>query len=127
MSAHAQDFSEYLHNIFIPSVLPTHMEFQVKEKTRKYLEMLADKALPGARLIPFGSTASGLSLRNSGEDILRPSWLVNERAGKWRERGRGEIRVTTIFLVWIADELCLGGSLDLVCYRYGLGMLLGKD
>lgn len=42
------------------------MEFAEKESMRKRLEMLATTVLPGAKLLPFGSTANGLSLRNSG-------------------------------------------------------------
>jgi len=54
---------------FLPSVLPTHMEFAEKEAMRKRLETLALSVLPGAKLLPFGSTANGLSLRNSDMDL----------------------------------------------------------
>jgi DNA polymerase sigma len=37
-----------------------------KEATRVKLENMAARVLPGAKLKPFGSTANGLSLRNSG-------------------------------------------------------------
>jgi hypothetical protein len=54
---------------FLPSILPTHAEFAEKEAVRQRLEALAHTILPGARLLPFGSTANGLALRNSDMDL----------------------------------------------------------
>lgn len=75
---HTAELAAYITQIFLPSVLPTAEEYQVcivnylisfqrililfqainsqiKEQTRQYLETLADKVSPGARLLPFGS------------------------------------------------------------------------
>ncbi|EGF99944.1 uncharacterized protein MELLADRAFT_112216 [Melampsora larici-populina 98AG31] len=66
---HTAQLAAYITQIFLPSVLPTAEEYQIKEQTRQYLETLADKVSPGARLLPFGSIASGLALRNSDMDL----------------------------------------------------------
>lgn len=65
-SAFAASLSQYLEHVFLPSVCPARMEYHEKEATRVKLEILAGRVLPGAKLKPFGSTANGLSLRNSG-------------------------------------------------------------
>ncbi|KAI8452376.1 hypothetical protein BY996DRAFT_4584636 [Phakopsora pachyrhizi] len=66
---HTAELAAYITQVFLPSVLPTPEEYQVKEQTRQYLETLADKVSKGARLLPFGSIASGLALRNSDMDL----------------------------------------------------------
>lgn len=58
--------SFYLQYTFLPSVQPAQQEYIEKEATRLVLEQLANTLLPGAELKAFGSTANGLSLRNSG-------------------------------------------------------------
>ena len=63
--------SHYLQFNFLPSVQPAQQEYIEKEATRQILERLANTVLPGAVLKAFGSTANGLSLRNSGTS--RPS------------------------------------------------------
>ncbi|WAR59912.1 hypothetical protein PtB15_11B553 [Puccinia triticina] len=66
---HMADLATYITQVFLPSVLPTPEEYQIKEQTRQYLETLADRISKGARLLPFGSIASGLALRNSDMDL----------------------------------------------------------
>ncbi|POW04390.1 hypothetical protein PSTT_10418 [Puccinia striiformis] len=66
---HMADLAAYITQVFLPSVLPTPEEYQIKEQTRQYLETLADRISKGARLLPFGSIASGLALRNSDMDL----------------------------------------------------------
>ncbi|KAH9821213.1 hypothetical protein DFH28DRAFT_1079273 [Melampsora americana] len=56
---HTAQLAAYITQIFLPSVLPTAEEYQIKEQTRQYLETLADKVSP----------ASGLALRNSDMDL----------------------------------------------------------
>lgn len=62
-----RELSNVLQHTFIPSILPSAEEYKTKENARKYLEYLADRITPGAKLLPFGSQANGLALRNSGE------------------------------------------------------------
>lgn len=57
-----------LHN-FVIQLLPTTEEMAVKEDVRKLLERLIRTIEPESRLLSFGSTANGFSLRNSGERI----------------------------------------------------------
>ena len=47
-------------------LLPTAEEMAVKEDVRKLLERLIRTMEPDSRLLSFGSTANGFSLRNSG-------------------------------------------------------------
>ena len=63
----ARELTQVLVHSFIPSILPTPEEYQVKEAARKFLEGLAERVCPGAKLLPFGSQANGMALRNSGE------------------------------------------------------------
>ena len=69
-----RELSSVLQHSFLPSVMPTAEEYQIKEATRKFLEGLADKVSPGAKLLPFGSQANGMALRNSGEVYC--SWVA---------------------------------------------------
>lgn len=52
---------------FVVQLLPTQEEMAVKEDVRKLLERLIRTIEPESRLLSFGSTANGFSLRNSGE------------------------------------------------------------
>jgi terminal uridylyltransferase len=52
---------------FVIHLLPTHEEMAVKEDVRKLLERLIRTIEPDSRLLSFGSTANGFSLRNSGQ------------------------------------------------------------
>ena len=58
--------SSYLAHTYLPSIMPSPQEYAEKESTRQSLEALAKTVLPGCSLVAFGSTANGLSLRNSG-------------------------------------------------------------
>lgn len=51
---------------FVIQLLPTQEEMAVKEDVRKLLERLIRTIEPDSRLLSFGSTANGFSLRNSG-------------------------------------------------------------
>jgi DNA polymerase sigma len=53
---------------FVIQLLPTQEEMAVKEDVRKLLERLIRTIEPDSRLLSFGSTANGFSLRNSGKD-----------------------------------------------------------
>ncbi|KAF8583418.1 hypothetical protein K439DRAFT_1634482 [Ramaria rubella] len=57
-----------LHN-FVVQLLPTPEELAVKEDVRKLLERLIRTIEPESRLLSFGSTANGFSLRNSDMDL----------------------------------------------------------
>lgn len=59
------DLSQCLFD-FVIQLLPTQEEMQVKEDVRKLLERLIRTIEPDSRLLSFGSTANGFSLRNSG-------------------------------------------------------------
>lgn len=65
--AFARELSDVLQHTFIPSILPTAEEYQIKESARKFLETLAERVSPGAKLLPFGSQANGMALKNSGK------------------------------------------------------------
>jgi len=58
---------------FVIQLLPTQEEMAVKEDVRKLLERLIRTIEPDSRLLSFGSTANGFSLRNSGQ--LRTSYI----------------------------------------------------
>jgi terminal uridylyltransferase len=60
------DLSQCLFD-FVIQLLPTQEEMAVKEDVRKLLERLIRTIEPDSRLLSFGSTANGFSLRNSGE------------------------------------------------------------
>ena len=60
------DLSQCLFD-FVIQLLPTAEEMAVKEDVRKLLERLIRTIEPDSRLLSFGSTANGFSLRNSGE------------------------------------------------------------
>jgi hypothetical protein len=68
--AFARELSDVLQHTFIPSILPTAEEYQIKEGARKFLEGLAERVTPGAKLLPFGSQANGMALKNSGKLIV---------------------------------------------------------
>lgn len=57
---------------FVIQLLPTAEEMAVKEDVRKLLERLIRTIEPGSRLLSFGSTANGFSLRNSGQSHSSP-------------------------------------------------------
>lgn len=59
------EFSQCLYE-FVIQLLPTREELIVKEDVRKLLERLIRTIEPESRLLSFGSTANGFSLRNSG-------------------------------------------------------------
>ena len=52
---------------YVCQLLPTQEELSVKEDVRKLLERLIRTIEPDSRLLSFGSTANGFSLRNSGK------------------------------------------------------------
>ncbi|KAG6820330.1 hypothetical protein H0H93_002179 [Arthromyces matolae] len=60
------DLSQCLFD-FVIQLLPTTDEMAVKEDVRKLLERLIRTIEPDSRLLSFGSTANGFSLRNSGK------------------------------------------------------------
>ncbi|KAH9056832.1 hypothetical protein EDB87DRAFT_1686845 [Lactarius vividus] len=64
------DFSQCLFE-FVVQLLPTVEELAVKEDVRKLLERLIRTIEPDSRLLSFGSTANGFSLRNSGDLLER--------------------------------------------------------
>jgi terminal uridylyltransferase len=68
------ELSQALYD-FVIQLLPTAEEMALKEDVRKLLERLIRTIEPDSRLLSFGSTANGFSLRNSG--LLRRSLLVS--------------------------------------------------
>ncbi|KAI0077691.1 hypothetical protein K474DRAFT_1063343 [Panus rudis PR-1116 ss-1] len=62
------EFSQCLFD-FVIQLLPTPEELAVKEDVRKLLERLIRTIEPDSRLLSFGSTANGFSLRNSDMDL----------------------------------------------------------
>ncbi|KAJ7353398.1 hypothetical protein DFH08DRAFT_856741 [Mycena albidolilacea] len=62
------DLSQCLFD-FVIELLPTGEEMAVKENVRKLLERLIRTIEPESRLLSFGSTANGFSLRNSDMDL----------------------------------------------------------
>ncbi|KAJ6524525.1 hypothetical protein B0H19DRAFT_595602 [Mycena capillaripes] len=62
------DLSQCLFD-FVIELLPTGEEMAVKENVRKLLERLIRTIEPDSRLLSFGSTANGFSLRNSDMDL----------------------------------------------------------
>jgi terminal uridylyltransferase len=60
------ELSQCLYD-FVIQLLPTTEEMAVKEDVRRLLERLIRTIEPNSRLLSFGSTANGFSLRNSGE------------------------------------------------------------
>ena len=69
------EFSQCLVD-FVVQLLPTVEELAVKEDVRKLLERLIRTLEPESRLLSFGSTANGFSLRNSGPSINTPTAFV---------------------------------------------------
>ena len=65
------DLSQCLFD-FVIQLLPTQEEMAVKEDVRKLLERLIRTIEPDSRLLSFGSTANGFSLRNSGKLPIQP-------------------------------------------------------
>lgn len=59
------ELSQHLFD-FVVQLLPTAEEMVIKEDVRKLLEKLIRTIEPESRLLSFGSTANGFSLRNSG-------------------------------------------------------------
>lgn len=64
------DISQCLFE-FVIQLLPTPEEIAVKEDVRKLLERLIRTIEPDSRLLSFGSTANGFSLRNSGNSAVQ--------------------------------------------------------
>ncbi|KZT23035.1 hypothetical protein NEOLEDRAFT_1180439 [Neolentinus lepideus HHB14362 ss-1] len=64
----ATEFSQCLFD-FVVQLLPTQEELAVKEDVRKLLERLIRTIEPDSRLLSFGSTANGFSLKNSDMDL----------------------------------------------------------
>ena len=64
------DISQCLFE-FVIQLLPTPEEIAVKEDVRKLLERLIRTIEPNSRLLSFGSTANGFSLRNSGNSPVQ--------------------------------------------------------
>ncbi|CCM03214.1 uncharacterized protein FIBRA_05338 [Fibroporia radiculosa] len=64
----AAEFSQCLFD-FVIQLLPTSEEMTVKEDVRKLLERLIRTIEPDSRLLSFGSSANGFSLRNSDMDL----------------------------------------------------------
>ncbi|OSD03662.1 hypothetical protein PYCCODRAFT_1408692 [Trametes coccinea BRFM310] len=62
------DFSQCLYE-FVIQLLPTAEEMAVKEDVRKLLERLIRTIEPDSRLLSFGSSANGFSLKNSDMDL----------------------------------------------------------
>ncbi|KAH9893946.1 hypothetical protein C8Q73DRAFT_790522 [Cubamyces lactineus] len=62
------DFSQCLYE-FVVQLLPTTEEMAVKEDVRKLLERLIRTIEPDSRLLSFGSSANGFSLKNSDMDL----------------------------------------------------------
>ncbi|CDO75459.1 hypothetical protein BN946_scf184823.g13 [Trametes cinnabarina] len=62
------DFSQCLYE-FVVQLLPTAEEMAVKEDVRKLLERLIRTIEPNSRLLSFGSSANGFSLKNSDMDL----------------------------------------------------------
>ncbi|KAF8658426.1 hypothetical protein AX16_001977 [Volvariella volvacea WC 439] len=62
------DLSQCLYD-FVIQLLPTPEEMSVKEDVRKLLERLIRSIEPDSRLLSFGSTANGFSLKNSDMDL----------------------------------------------------------
>lgn len=52
--SHTLEMAAYLTNTFAPAVVPQPEEYLAKESARKYLETLAERISPGAKLLPFG-------------------------------------------------------------------------
>jgi len=48
------EFSVFLHQSFVPSIVPTDLEYQSKERARLFLERLTGQLYPKAKLLPFG-------------------------------------------------------------------------
>ncbi|KAF8335781.1 uncharacterized protein EI90DRAFT_2992843, partial [Cantharellus anzutake] len=62
------ELSQHLFD-FVVQLLPTAEEMAIKEDVRKLLEKLIRSIEPESRLLSFGSTANGFSLRNSDMDM----------------------------------------------------------
>ena len=66
------EFSQCLVD-FVVQLLPTVEELAIKEDVRKLLERLIRTIEPESRLLSFGSTANGFSLKNSGPPAHTPT------------------------------------------------------
>lgn len=56
--SYTYELSHYLTSTFAPSVVPQPDEYLAKESARVYLEQLADRVSPGAKMLPFGSVGT---------------------------------------------------------------------
>ena len=77
----AAEFSQCLYD-FVIQLLPTSEELAVKEDVRKLLERLIRTIEPDSRLLSFGSTANGFSLRNSGMSSVPPPHVFELTVGQ---------------------------------------------
>lgn len=50
----AVELSVFLHQSFVPSIVPSNEEYHHKEAARQYLQSLTETVCPGAKLLPFG-------------------------------------------------------------------------
>ena len=71
---------------FVVQLLPTVEELAVKEDVRKLLERLIRTIEPNSRLLSFGSTANGFSLRNSGGHLSTPSPPLHQLLTAWPDQ-----------------------------------------
>lgn len=77
------EFSQCLYD-FVIQLLPTPEELAIKEDVRKLLERLIRTLEPDSRLLSFGSTANGFSLRNSGTFVSSSmSWRTPTEPLRW--------------------------------------------
>lgn len=52
------DLSVFLHQSFVPFIVPSDVEYHQKERARVYLERLTTTIYKGAKLLPFGSVVN---------------------------------------------------------------------
>ncbi len=48
------ELSVFLHQSFVPSIVPSDYEYTQKERARQFLERITNKVYPQAKLVPFG-------------------------------------------------------------------------
>lgn len=63
----ADSLTAHLLLDLLPAIFPTQQEIAAKEQLRTWLEGFAQQIERGSRLLAFGSTASGLALKNAGK------------------------------------------------------------
>lgn len=92
--SHTHEMALYLTNTFAPAVVPQPDEYLAKESARVYLEKLADRVSPGAKLLPFG-------------------WVLESSLVYWEEAGADlDAIIVQVHGQWVrTQELGLVGSL----------------